>query len=148
MGCNKETPGLQMALTAVYVCVCPQLCLVFGWGSARLLNSSPQIKRTDFQSVMMLHSQSSSTTESGWCTLSWTLLAGREGCMLYGPKLIKCAECIGGADVPCCSKDTLQKQCWSSACWRAVLAATERKRKKSNYFITWLPWIWCVSVKW
>ena len=43
--------------------------------------------------------------------------------------------------VPCCSKDTLQKQCWSSACWRGALAATEGKgqrRKKttsSNHYL-------------
>lgn len=57
--------------------------------------------------------------------------------------------------LPCCSKDTLQKQCESSACWRAALAATEGKgqrdertrKKKKHYFIKSLPWIWRVGVK-
>lgn len=86
--------------------------------------------------------------------LLWTHSAAsqqREGYLMYGATLIKCAEYLltlqwrllwstaeaavshtVGADVPCCSKDTLQKQCWSSACWRGALAATEGKGQKKK----------------
>lgn len=82
----------------------------------------------------------------------WKRSGRRKGYRMYRGMLINklnvywglsegSCQSLWGTHIPYCSKDTLQKQCWSSACWSAALAATEGKREK----IKSLPWIWCVA---
>lgn len=110
------------------------------------------VSRTFTYSFITQEVASVKVTECG--ASLWTHSAAsqqREGYVMYRAPLIKYAEYLltlqwrllwstvkaavshtVGADVPCCSKDTLQKQCWSSACWRGALAATEGKRQKKK----------------